>query len=173
MFVSRKDKFSILAKIAFEKNFSLFKLFFAHYVILCLIKVYCTLYELTIFPRCRPSHSVLLLTVASTKSEGTRAGQKSSRWVYLRDKSLPFVRRKCLGFRRHLRAVYPARVSCTSLARDSRESTVDNTLFPAEKRAKPAKPAQGDSSCLGQSQISKRRCWSEFPASFLVTYSGL
>lgn len=77
------------------------------------------------------------------RSEETTAGQKSSRRVYLCDKSLPFVRRKCLGFRRHLRAVYPARTSCASLARDSRESTVDNTLFPAEKRAKPAKPTQG------------------------------
>lgn len=122
--------------------------------------------------RCRPSHSVLLLTVASTRSEGTTAGQKSSRRVYLCDKSLPFVRRKYLGFRRHLCAVYPARTSCASLARDSQESTVDNTLFPAEKRAKPAEPTQGDGSCLGQSQISKRR-WSEFPASFPVTYSSL
>jgi len=101
------------------------------------------------------STAVFLLTVAScTKNEGTTAGQKSSRRVYLCDKSLPFVRRKCLGFRRHLCAVYLARVSCASLARDSWESMVDNTLFPAEKRAKPVKPTQGDSSCLGQSQIS-------------------
>lgn len=143
------------------------------FCILYLIKLYRASLELTISRGV--DHRVLLLTVASTKSEETTAGQKSSCRVYLCDKSLPFVRRKCLGFRRHLRAAYPARARTflallSPVIRGKVRSTIRFSPWKSEQN--PRSQPRGIALCLGQSQISKRRL-SEFPAGFPVTYSGL
>jgi len=60
---------------------------------------------------------------------------------------------KCLGFRRHLRAVYPARFLPVIREKVRLTTTVSLT----EKRTKPSRGSNRDGSCFGQSQISKRR----------------
>jgi len=120
--------------------------------------------------RCRPSRLIPFFSLSlslslslclfnrseCSKGEGTTAGQKSSRRVYLCDKSLPFVRRKCLGFRRHLRAVYSARFLRSS--RVIRAKVWLTTRLLSGRRTKPGYTDREwlvGSGCPRQSQISK------------------
>lgn len=72
-----------------------------------------------------------------------RGGQKSSRRVYLCDKSLPFVRREVPRFQKALTCRVSRALSCApSRIRDSRESTVDDYgLLSRKSEQNPAEEA--------------------------------